>query len=274
MEITKSFTEDYKKQLAQMCFYANIYNIDSLGGDYKISNLIKQYNIHPIMNFMKLYFLKIVKISKIDNCISENGQLDLIIRSWISNNVEKDIREFAIILQNGITGEYGPTYNRIGIDSLGFWTKSYLETTKPKIMQRIQNIAAKKETNKTLELASPTSNPVSCPAYISQATDQLVKQYNVDLSPKKSQLDKRRDKLRKYLGVREYKSQYPVRKIYASLEDYCQENGIDTNDFISRFEEKAFTEFSFESDIKPAQFLQMKKNDFLNSINNNNNETI
>lgn len=260
------FTEELKKQLAQKCFYANIYSIDQLGKENKISYLLKFYGLPPILNFMCLFFMKVIKISKIENVIADKTQLEFIIRNWLVNNHDKDIREFAIIIQNGITGEYGPTYNKVGIDSLGTWTKSYTENTKPKLMERIKAISAQSTTTKTLALSSPSTTTIPCPADIREATNKLIAKYNIDYTPKKSYADQRKEKLRKYLGIRDYKPEYPVKKVYGSLEDYCEDQGIDAPDFISKFEENILSSFSFEGDIHPNDYLEQKKREFLNRL--------
>lgn len=125
-----------------------------------------------------------------------------------------EMGEWAILLQVGITGGYGPIYGKITLDIIGVWVQRYREVTWPTILQRIQ--AAKAQEAKAIP--APQKKAVPPPPWWGQKLQELTAK--VKSTSRKNGGDK-----------------------YYSLRDYCTQNEIDYQAFITPHLEKWESDF-------------------------------
>lgn len=254
--------EDVKTRLSQYISIASHNNIIPKS-QLRIRNLITQFTQAPIQKLLSKIFVEIQKNSGLDNVITNPITIDFIISQWIDQNHHRDIREFGIIIKSGIFGTYGPTYNKIAIDTLGLWTKEYQSITYPKIQERLETLNRIKTTQHTHLLGSPTSVPIPVPADIAAKTDELVRKYQVDLTPK-SFISRRKEALSKLINKESYKSTKPI---YQTLEDYCKAHNLEYEQYISDRQEQWLSELSVEDDIDFDKFIENKKKQLLLIVN-------
>jgi len=228
---------------------------------FRIRNLIQQFGPEPIQKLLSKIFVDIQENSGLENVITNPITIDFIISQWIDQNHHRDIREFGIILKSGIFGTYGPTYNKIAIDTLGQWTIAYQSVTYPIIQQRLENHNRILTTNATHLLAAPTSTPIPVPADIAAKTDELVRKYQVDLTPR-SHISKKRQALAQLLNPTTTKGlRYPT------LEDYCTAYSLDYTQYISEKQELWLSQLNIEETIDFDAFIEMKKKQLLLILN-------
>jgi hypothetical protein len=149
----------------------------------RIKSLSERFGAAQINKILSYIFLEIQVSSGIEKVIDDPKAINLIITTWMNNNQDKDIREFGIICNDGITGHYGPNYNKIAVETLGIWTKEYNLIKIPIILQ---NTDKHNRINQTQKITAPPPQdykPIPVPEYIAKSTDDLVKTYKVDLTP-------------------------------------------------------------------------------------------
>lgn len=257
---TPSEWEDVKTRLSQHISIASHNNIIPKS-QLRIRNLITQFTQAPIQKLLSKIFVEIQKNSGLDNVITEPITIDFIISQWIDQNHHRDIREFGIIIKSGIFGTYGPTYNKIAIDTLGLWTKEYQSITYPKIQERLETLNRIKTTQATHLLAAPSSQPIPVPAEIAAKTDELVRKYQVDLTPR-SHISKKRQALAQLL-----KPITPKGLRYPTLEDYCTAHSLDYSTYLSTYIDKWLSQINVEETIDFDNFIEMKKKQLLLIVN-------
>jgi hypothetical protein len=225
---------------------------------FRLRNLIQQFGSEPIQKLLSKIFVDIQENSGLENVITNPITIDFIISQWIDQNHHRDIREFGIILKSGLFGTYGPTYNKIAIDTIGQWTIAYQSVTYPIIQQRLENHNRILTTNATNLLAAPTSTPIPVPAEIAAKTDELVRKYQVDLTPRSSLQSKKRQALKEL-----FKPPTPKPMKYPTLEDYCIAHNLDFNTYISEKQEIWLMELNVEDDIDFDKFIELRKKQLL-----------
>lgn len=252
--------EDIKPKLTQYISIASHNNIIP-NSRLRIRNLISDYTQEPIQKLLSKIFVELQINSGLDNVITSPITIDAMISQWIDQNHHRDIREFGIIIKSGIFGTYGPTYNKIAIDTLGLWTKEYQTITYPKIQERLETLNRIKTTQYTHLLGSPTSVPIPVPADIAAKTDALVRKYQVDLTPK-SHISKKRQALAQLL-----KTTTPKALKYPTLEDYCTAYNLDYTQYISEKQEIWLSQLNIEEIIDFDDYIETKKKQLLLILN-------
>lgn len=179
---------------------------------------------------------------------SDEDTISLIADQIIHQYPQLEVGELCIALKEGLTGRYGPNYNRIAIDTVGHWISKYYTITWPIIEARGVNrylSAQKAETE-------PTEPPVQMPGWFK---DQMAA-------------------LAKRVKRHTHTPPEPAPYRYISIEDYCHRHDIPAAAFIKAHRDKweaAFMRDNAITEITADQaqvvwWAGVKK--FLNEINN------
>jgi hypothetical protein len=95
--------------------------------------------------------------------------LEIITSMIIDEFPKMEIGELVICLKKGITGAYGPLYNKISIDTIPTWVRKYYEVTWKEIEA---NAIMRNKRMKAIEIDNPG---VPCPPEISEKLRELEK---------------------------------------------------------------------------------------------------
>ena len=168
---------------------------------YTLQQLINAAGIYQTKLSITLLLVELIEISGFDNNISNPATLAIVVDEIINQYPNLEIAELSISLREGITGKYGPTYNRIAIDTIGTWIKAYYEQSWPQI--------ERKAVNRYLSKSNTThdnTNAVPMPQWYKDKLAQL------ELASKKTITKPTTEK-----------STYQ----YISIQDYCHRHQLD-----------------------------------------------
>lgn len=171
---------------------------------YTLQQIINGAGLYQTKLSISLVIVELLEISGFENTISKPETLALVVDEIINQYPNLEIAELSIALREGITGKYGPTYNRIAIDTIGTWIKAYYQVSWPEIERRAVNANISKAIT-----ARENDKAVPMPQWYKEKLAQL------ELATKKA-ISVSKEKTSKY--------------VYISIADYCHRNSISEED--------------------------------------------
>lgn len=143
---------------------------------------------------------------------SDEKTIGLIADQIIHQYPQLEVGELCIALKEGLTGRYGPNYNRIAIDTVGQWISKYYTITWPIIEARGVN----RYLSAQQALTTPTEPVVEMPGWFKENMEALAK------------------RVKRHIHT----PQEPAPYRYISIEDYCHRNQIPAEAFIKAHKDK------------------------------------
>lgn len=175
----------FLKDLPALLERSMIAPIEAGSSGLEIAQVRERYgkpNLRTLISQMIAAIIQVAESGGIENKIQDTMAMSLMVDSVITHYPHMGISEFGTALKNGVTGIYGPNYNRITIESVITWCKKYYEHTAP----MYHEIAYQRNAAKQQAIAAPSPTAIPAPDWFREATAKKLQ--TIGKSPRREKV--------------------------------------------------------------------------------------